>query len=291
MLKFNSTGVCYSAKAGFLLLVLATSLLLAGCGREESSVYDRVQAAGEIRASYIIVPPYFIQDANTEEISGIFAETLNEVGKRLNLKINWVEPVGWGEIFQGLNSDRHDIFGAGLWKNDERSKVGDFSAPLFCNPIKAYGRPDERRFNTRADINRPGVRISVQDGSAESHIATSDYPKAQQVSITQLNPWTDVLLNIISGKADLTFAESSSAYRFLDKNPGTLKDLLPKEYIRLFANAYAFKRNEPEFKKMLNVALEELRKDGTLETIVSKYENGPGEFVRGEVCQVVLSQQ
>ena len=292
MLKFNNIIGHYSAKVGLWLSVLA-ALLLAGCQSEESkeSVYDRVQATGEIRASYAVYPPYSIQDANTGALSGVFVETLNEIGERLGLKIKWVEPVGWGEIFQGLNSNRHDIFGAGLWKNEERSKVGDFSTPLFCNPIKVYGRSNETRVKALTDINRPEIRISMQDGAAESHIAASDYPKAQQVSVTQLNPWTDVLLNIVSNKADVTFAEPSAVNLFLDKNPGQLRDLLPKEYVRLFANAYAFKLGEPKFKEMLNTALEEIRKDGTLEAIVRKYERRPGEFVRGETCQAVLSKK
>ena len=294
MLKFNNIIGHYSAKVGLLkvglLLSVLAALLLAGCQSEES-VYDRVQATGEIRASYAVYPPYFIQDANTGDLSGIFFEALNEVGGRLNLKVKWIEPVGWGEIFEGLNSNRHDIFGAGLWKNEERSKVGDFSLPLFCNSIKIYGRPNETRFKARTDINRPEVRISVQDGEATSYIAASDYPKAQQVSITQLNPWTDVLLNVISGKADVTFAEPSTINRFLDKNPGQLKNLLPEEHIRLFANAYALKLGEPKFKKMLNAALEEIRKDGTLEAILRKYEVHPGEFVRreAEACAMLLT--
>ena len=292
MLKLNNIIGHYSAKVGLLLSVLAT-LLLAGCQSEESeeSVYDRVRATGEIRASYAVhYPPYSTQDVNTGALSGIFVETLNEIGERLGLKVKWVEPVGWGEIFEGLNSNRHDIFGAGLWKNEERSRAGDFSAPLFCNPIKAYGRSNETRFRALTDINRPEIRISMQDGAAESHIAASDYPKAQQVSVTQFKPWTYVLLNIVLNKADVTFAEPSAISLFLDKNPGQLRDLLPEEYVHFFANAYALKLGEPKFKEMLNTALEEIREDGTLEAIIRKHERRPGEFVRVEACQAALSK-
>ena len=98
---------------------------------------DRVIATGVIRASYANYPPYCIKDPNTGKLSGIFVEVLNEVGKRLELKVDWVEEVGWGAIFEGLNSDRHDVFGAGIWRVSSRGKVGDFSRPLFFNAIQS----------------------------------------------------------------------------------------------------------------------------------------------------------
>ena len=190
------------------------------------------------------------------------------------------EEVGWGAIFEGLNSDRHDVFGAGVWRNSTRGKVGDFSEPLFYNVIKVYGRADEDRFASLGDINQPGVRISSVDGAIEDVIAKSDFPKAQQVSVSQLNPWSDVLLNITTNKADVTFAEPAAVNLFLDKNPGTLRDLLPAQPVRVFGNTYAFKLGEPAFKSMLNAALEEIRNDGTLENILKRYERFPGEYLR-----------
>ena len=270
------------------LVVISSSVaILSGCTTPEQggttakpSVYERVIAAGEIRASYAIYPPYLIKDPNSGELSGIFVEVLNEVGKRLDLKINWTEEVGWGAIFEGLNSDRHDIFGAGVWRNSTRGKVGDFSEPLFYNVIKVYGRADEDRFSSLDDINQPKVRISSVDGAIEDVIAKSDFPKAKQVSVSQLNPWSDVLLNITTNKADVTFAEPAAVNLFLDKNPGMLRDLLPRQAVRVFGNTYAFKLGEPAFKSMLNAALEEIRNDGTLEKILKRYEGSPGEYVR-----------
>jgi len=48
----------------------------------------------------------------------------------------------------------------------------------------------------------------VQDGAMDSVIANTDFPKAQQIAIPQLNPWSDNLLNTISNKADVLFLNS-----------------------------------------------------------------------------------
>lgn len=273
---------------GVISILILAIIAFTGCGQAPTvqaqakpSLYDRVIASGVIRASYANYPPYCIKDPNTGKLSGIFVEVLNEAGKRLGLKVEWVEEVGWGAIFEGLNSDRHDVFGAGIWRNSSRGKVGDFSRPLFFNVIKVYGKPGEKRYDDSLDsINSSEARISTMDGAVEDVIATTDYPNAKKVSVPQLNPWSDVLLNISSGKADLTFAEPSAVNLYLEKNPGTIAELFPNKPIRVFANTFAFKLGEPKFKAMLDSCLEEMLNDGTIERILKSYEKHPGEFYR-----------
>ena len=245
------------------------------------AVYDRVIKSGKIRASYASYPPYCIKDPNTGKFSGIFVEVLEEAGRRLELNVDWTEEVGWGAIFEGLNSDRHDVFGAGIWRNSSRGKVGDFSRPLFYNVIKVYGRPNETRITSLDSIERSGVRIASLDGAIEDVIAKSDFPSNRRVSVPQLNPWSDVLLNITTNRADITFAEPAAVNLFLEKNPGTLKELLPDTPVRVFANTYAFKLGDPKFKAMLDAVLEEIQNDGHLEKVLRRYEKVPGaEFFR-----------
>jgi ABC-type amino acid transport substrate-binding protein len=247
----------------------------------QQSVYDRVVQSGVIKASYANYPPYCIKDPNTGKLSGIFVDTLDEAGRRLGLKVEWVEEVGWGAIFEGLNSNRHDIFGAGIWKNSSRAKVGDFSRPLFFNVIKLWGRPTEKRdFSDFSKLNEPSVRIATLDGAIEDVIAKTDYPSATRVSVPQLAPWSDVLLNITSNKADVTFAEPAAVNLYLAKNPGTLKELAADKPVRVFANGFAFKLGEPKFKAMIDGTLDELLQDGTVDRFINKYEQQRGEYMR-----------
>jgi len=272
-----------------LLALGAVAMLvipLAGCMRSDTgsahreTVYERVIRTGTIRASYANYPPYCIKDANTGKLSGIFVDVLEEVSQRLKLKIDWVEEVGFGTIFEGLNSNREDIFGAGVWRNSTRGKVGDFSDPLFFNVINVYGRSDESRFSSLSQLDDPAVKVATQDGAIDDIIAKSDFPKANRVSVPQLNPWSDVLLNITTRKADLTFAEPAVINLYEEKNPGTLKQLIAGKPVRVFANTYALKMDEPSFKAMINSALAEIAADGTLEKILARYEKHPGEFYR-----------
>jgi polar amino acid transport system substrate-binding protein len=271
----------------FLLLFSIIVLLTVGCkeikvgeGGQKESLYERVLSNGKIRASYASYPPYCIVDPNSGELSGIFVEVLEEIGNRLQLEIVWVEEVGWGTIFEGLKSGRHDMFGAGLWQNSSRGKHGYFSKPIFYNGIRIWVRSDEERIKTLEDINSPGIRMSVQDGAMDDVIANADFPNARKVSIPQLNPWSDNLLNTITNKTDVSLSELGPIADFLSKNPGTLKEIDIGRPLRVFANCYAFNIGENKFKSMIDAAIEELIFDGTIEQILTKHETTPGQFLR-----------
>ncbi len=256
-----------------------------GCEQQQQkpvqeSLYDKVLRTGKIQCSYAPYPPNCIKDPNTGNMSGIFVEVLEKIGERLELKIEWVEEVGWGTIFEGLESGRHDMFAAGLFQNSTRAKVGYFSKPLFYNGMRIWVRADETRIKTLKDMNSPDIRLAAQDGAMDDIIGNTDFPKAQKVSIPQLNPWSDNLQNVISNKADVAFAELGQIITFLEKNPGTLKELQVGRPIRVFVIGYAFKIGEDKFKAMLDAAIDELALDGTIERILLKYERAPGEFLR-----------
>ena len=209
--KVNGSKIVYSESvdSGFVECSphchgLPHQLGLAGT---KTSVYDRDARSGTIRASYAVYPPYCIKDPNTGKMSGLFVDVLEEAGRRLGLKVEWTEEVGWGSVFEGLNANRDDIFGAGLWQNASRSKAAAFSNPIIFNPIMVWVRSGDTRFNEKdiESLNSPKVKISVQDGAVEDLISKSDYPLAARVSVPQLSPWTDVPYehHIQEGRSDL----------------------------------------------------------------------------------------
>ena len=247
---------------------------------KEESRLNSILKKGKIQASYLIYSPYFRKDPNTGELSGIFHDVMEEIGHAADLDIEWVEEVGYENIFAGLESRRYDVFAGGLWPSTNRAKAGGFTIPVFYSVIKAWGRKDENRFKELEGINRPEVRIATIDGAMEDIIAKTDYPLAQRVSLPQLSPFTQNLLNIISNKADLTFAEPGIILEFLQANPGSLKELAPDKPLRIFGNSIVIPRDDYQLKAFLDVALQELLYSGRIDKILNKYEPAPGVFPR-----------
>jgi polar amino acid transport system substrate-binding protein len=270
-----------------LTVLLTVAIAASSCGTKptaapvRTSAIERIEKARAIKCSYLIYSPYFRKDPNTGKLSGIFHDLMEEVGKNAGLKIEWVEEVGYENIFPGLNSDRYDVFAGGLWPNSTRAQAGFFTIPVFYSVIKAWGRPDDKRFvNNLSAINSPGVRIATIDGAMEDIIAKTDFPTAQRLSLPQLSPFTQNLLNITTGKADVTFAEPSIISEFLATNPGKLKELAPGQPLRVFGNSLVIKLGDIDLKEFLDVALRELLYSGSIDRILAKYEPAPNSFPR-----------
>jgi len=243
-------------------------------------VLDRVLESGTIRASYAVFEPLCMKDPNSGELSGIGVDLLEEVGKRLELRVEWVEETGWGVLFEGLNTARFDTFGPGVWRNGSRGRVGVFSQPLFFNVIKVWGRGGEKRFTSLGQINSSEVRVATQDGGMDDLIAKSDFPEARLVSMPEISSYTDVLLNVTTKKADVTFAEPGAIKAFLERNPGALEELFPNDPLRVFPICYPFASGAFGIQSMVDSALVELHNDGTVERILQRYEKTANEFYR-----------
>lgn len=239
--------------------------------RIEFTRLDRILSSAEIRASYLIYPPYFMRDPNSGELSGIFYDVMEEIAALSEINILWVEEVGYEGIFAGLDANRYDVFAGGLWPSTSRAKAGGFSIPVFYSVITAWGRPDESRFQSTKDFNSPNVRIATIDGAMEDIIAQADFPKAKRESLPQLSPFTQNLLNITSNKADLTFAEPGIIQEFLKSNPNTLKELINGYPLRIFGNSIVVPRSDLQLRNYLNAALRELLFSGRVDKILEKY--------------------
>jgi len=244
------------------------------------SRFQKIITSGEIRCSYLIYSPYFRKDPNTGQLSGIFHDIMEEIGKRSSLKVVWVEEVGYETIFAGLTSGIHNVFCGGLWPNAPRAREGSFSIPVFYSVVKAWARSGETRFTNLDGVNNVTTRIAAIDGAMEDIIARTDFPKAERVSLPQQTPFTQSLLNITTNKADITFAEPGVIREFLAANPGTLKEIAPDRPLRIFGNVLVLPQREQQLKQFLDVALSELLYSGAIDRILERYEPGKGVFPR-----------
>jgi polar amino acid transport system substrate-binding protein len=274
------------------MLVAAAAILLVGffvgrMGNPAStklpvveSQLERILERDKIRCSYLIYSPYFRKDPNTGKLSGIFYEIMEEIGKAADLEVEWVEEVGYENIFTGLESGRHDVFAGGLWPSTSRAKSGGFSIPVFYSAIKAWARIDETRFDGLKGIDGKEVRIATIDGAMEDIIAKNDFSLATRVSLPEMSPFSQNLLNITSKKADITFAEPGVVHDFLKTNPGTLKEVAPDKALRIFGNSLVVRRDDYALKAFLDISLQELLYSGAVDRILKKYEEANGIFPR-----------
>jgi ABC-type amino acid transport substrate-binding protein len=264
-----------------LTLILLVTILFSGCtktgptGTRGGSAYDRVIMAGKIRAAYLTYPPACMKDTNTGKLTGIFVQTLDRIGENLGLKIEWTEEVGWGSQIEGLAADRYDIVGSPVWANPTRGRLTTLSRPVYYSGIGIYVRQSDRRFDKDWNtINSGEARIATIDGETGDLIARTQFPLAKRVSFPQLTDISQLFLEVSSDKADVFFAEPYFAYQYFKNNPRTVKNIAGEHPIRLLGNCYMFKKDEFQFKQMIDTALEDLLNSGYVEQLLKKYDGG-----------------
>ena len=248
---------------------------------KQESVYDRVMRTGTIRCGYGVWPLWFEKDPNTGAMSGIFHDYVEELGSSLNLKIEWVEEVAWSAYAEALNSNRIDLMCVGIWQNSSRAKASDFTIPIFYNAVHAYTKTNDTRFdNNLSAINEPNIRISTIDGEMASIIAKTDFPLAKTLSLPMNADSSQMFLNVVTGKADVTFIGPDSIFEFNSNNKEGLRQVLTDKPLRLFGTTLALAQSQDRFRRMVDSATIELIQSGRIDAILNKYEKYPGSFYR-----------
>lgn len=236
-----------------------------------SSVLDKVVSSGTLRAGYIVYPPYISKDPKTGELSGIFYDITNAVGKQLGVKVEWIEEAGYGTIAESLKANRYDVY-AGIWSNVPRSKAITFSVPAYYDAVFAYARSGDHRFdNNLNSINAPSVKISTIDGELGDSIAKETFSNAERVSLPQTSPFDQLSLQVISNKADITFLPPTPANLFLKSNPGTIRRV-SETPVRVYGVTFGVKLGEIGLRDALSVAVNELVNIGVVDKVLDQYD-------------------
>ncbi len=111
------------------------------------TAYDRVMRTGTLRCAYIQWPVLFVKNLQTGQFEGAYADIFAEIGKQLNLKVEWVEEVGTSNAFEGLKSGRIDAVCAPFTPNPQRARVTDFTVPVVYMPYVAMVKANDTRFD------------------------------------------------------------------------------------------------------------------------------------------------
>lgn len=272
----------------FLLIPITSAVLLSGCSspsaahsHKKESLYDRVMRNGKIRCAYVVYPPGCIKEPNSGKLSGIGVDALEMVGNKLGLTVEWAEEQGWGTMLEGLQAGRYDMVATPVWTNANRAKLADFSKPLYFSPVFGYVKRGDKRYKGHLEkMNSPSVKVATIDGETAQVIADAELPKAKRLSMPQMTDCAQLLLNVASGKADVTFAEPIVAQLYIKNNPNSIEELEGAPPVRVFPNCWMFNRGEFEFKSMIDTVLDEVINSGAMDKVTNKYTAAPGLLYR-----------
>lgn len=238
----------------------------------KESAYDRVMRTGVIRCGYAMSPPNLKQDPNTGELSGLERDIWLEISKELDVKIEWVEEVGWGNYIEGLKTERYDVFCNQAWPTPARIKNSILIGPTTYQLVYGYARIDDARFDNGEleKINSPEIRIPAIDGDITEIMVKNKFPDAKLDLLPQIGIVNDMFLSVTTKKSDILFLDQSFFEDFEKANPGKLKRI-PTKPIFVYAGHYSVNNGEYKLAQMIEISLRRIIDDGRMKNMAHRY--------------------
>lgn len=262
-----------------LLPILAAGLVAFGVAKMTSSgggeashkesAYERVMRTGVLRCGYVYWEPCIRKNPQGEH-EGMCVDIANAAANVGEFKVDWVGPLEWGNIVTDIESGKIDALCVGMWESGLKAKQLAFTLPFAYEGLEAFVRKGDARFKTEASINSATVTIAEIDNDNTDYIARALFPKAKRVSVLGSDP--ELLMNVMAGKADVTFSSLGLFMLFDKANPGKLERAMPNHFLRVLGNTpFVVSSQEPRLLNFLQILMNEIGNAGTIDRILNRY--------------------
>jgi polar amino acid transport system substrate-binding protein len=204
------------------------------------------------------VPWEFMKDG---KLTGFEVDMLNELAKRMNVKLNFVT-VPFSGIFTGLQASKWDLASSSIWITEARLKEMDFADPYYDSDL-ALLTPKDSKIKSFADMK--GGTFGADTGAVPDKWLKDNQGKYGPYTIKEYDNPTDAFLDCQAGRLDGVAADAPTALFYAKQNPdaGLIVPLLMNQAA---PQAWAFRKGDP-LRDAVNSVQNDMKKDGTLATI------------------------
>lgn len=232
-------------------MMLATALLALTAGASLAQDVVRIGTEGAYE-------PYNYIDQATGELTGFEIELGAELCKRATLNCEFVQNA-WDSIIPNLQSGNYDLIMAGMSITAERDEVIDFSQNYIPPASSAY-------LALTADVAiGEGAVIAAQTGTIQAgYIAESG------ATLLEFATPDETVAAVKNGEADAVFADKDYLAPIAGDSGGEL--VLLAEEVQLGGGVgIGLRETDTELKDKLNAAIQSMKDDGTLNTMITKW--------------------
>ena len=252
----GSSSTASSAAASSVASSAAASSEAASAAATELTT---VEAGKLTMATNAAFPPYEMT-TDAGEFEGIDIETAQAIADKLGLELQ-IDDMDFDAALLSVQQGKADIVMAGVTVTDERKAVMDFS-DSYATGIQSIIVPEGSDIASPDDL--AGKKIGTQRGTTGYIYCSDDFGDDAVVAYDNGLTAVQALNN---GQVDAVVIDNAPAKEYVAANPGLV--LLDTSYAE---EDYAIGMAKgSSLEAAVNAALEELKADGTLQSIVDKY--------------------
>ena len=218
-----------------------------------------VEAGKLTMATNATFPPYEMT-TDTGAFEGIDVDTAQAIAEKLGLELQ-IDDMEFDAALLSVQQGKADIVMAGVTVTDERKAVMDFSGS-YATGIQSIIVPEGSDIATPDDL--AGKKIGTQRGTTGYIYCSDDFGDENVVAYDSGLTAVQALNN---SQVDAVVIDNAPAKEYVAANPGLV--ILDTSYAE---EDYAIGMAKGSaLEDAINAALEELKADGTLQSIVDKY--------------------
>jgi cyclohexadienyl dehydratase len=235
---------------------------------QQTSRLDEIIKRGTLRVGmtgdYL---PFSSYDSTTGKFRGFDVDMAAALGKALGVKVEYVKTT-WPQLAKDFEADDFDIAMGGVSITLDRQKKGFFSTPIMREGKTPIARcSDVDKFQTLAEIDRPGVRVIVNPGGTNERFARAHLKNAE-IEVYKDN--VTIFDEIAKGDADLMMTDASETRYQQKLHRDVLCAVHPDKPFDFAEKAYWLQRDEP-LKAFVDQWLHIAKEDGSFQKIYAAW--------------------
>lgn len=230
----------------------------------EGSAMDHISKDKTLRVGWAVWNPYVYRDPKTNSLVGISYDLVEDLGKALGAKVEWVED-SWATLPAGIQAHKFDITNL-MAITPPRAEAIDFSHPVTKHGLSLIA-PHAKVAKTKdwQDWDRPDVKIAVTLGANSDMFVTEKFKKAQ---IVRLKTVPENVLALMSGRVD-AHASTIDALKSIQKeHPGLA--IVPGSFGGSEV-AFGLAKGDTALANAVNKFVDEAKRSGRIAQLLDKY--------------------
>lgn len=214
--------------------------------------------------------PLNFADPKTGEGIGWEYDAVNEIGKRLNAKVEW-KLTSWDAMIQAVRDGQFDVGMDGITINDERKQQVDFSDPYMISEQFMLVRADENRFTDGPSFAalKDGL-VGAQAGTTNFYVAVYSVLDGDEKNprVKLFDTFGASVQALKAGDVDTVLMDRTSADGYIGAQPGAFKVVggpLGREEF-----GFILKKGS-DLTAPINAAIASMKADGTIDALNKKW--------------------
>lgn len=246
------------------VFMLASVLTMAVSAKGSDDLLETIQKRGTI-----IVglegdwAPWSYVDEN-DELTGYDVEVAKAIADKLGVEIQIV-PGEWDGLFAGMDAGRYDMVVNGVEVTEERADKYDFSTPYAYIRTALIVKGDNDSIKTFEDLKGKKTANSI----ASTYMNLAESYGATCYGVSTLD---ETLTMVLQGRVDATLNAIVSFTDYMAQHPDSnLKVVATTEEASNVAIPMRKGDETASLREAVNKAIDELREDGTLSELSTRF--------------------